>query len=541
MFPNAKEIPSPYYAEPVVVDQAQSLALHLYKDLPGRILRESWKELHELVDVVRTSLKLGYENWLQQGGCASQEVHENPMTSTEDVHLDGGDNENPIMSPKIAYLVGGDDDDKNNNKMERKDSICSGSHNSETAHLPLDLDMTSDDGEICQVPAPDSEPARPMSTMSISGMIEFVLLQTKVYADWQSQQYQQMPVLKETGQVAKDLSSHSSAYPEIGDDQGLWYKFYLAVVMLKRKEPTMGWKLVDEGCEMTRGVLEHPSRNFFTNLYNHFGTRKWDKFDGLRLHILRFLGKMATLVLGTNHPLTLVLRPLAVEGVLKDLSGPALRIILRIYKQAFGRMHPDVIQTERSLCKVFRRQNEFETAKERVSSMLRHSAQVYGSYDPQTRRCMRRLGHLYRYQEQYEDAEKMYHNVVRFVESSTDKRNGLDDLALCTVHDLVSIAFQAKQFTTAEAWARLAMTAGLGSRKIAPENILVYFLDLHECLMAQGRVAEATDLTKQYSYISNLPPQASCEEHALLNSISKDHFAWVLAESGHPYLLPDAY
>src|SRR5271155_5581099 len=338
------------------------------------------------------------------------------------------------------------------------------------------------------------------------GMMEFVLLQTKVYADWQSwqsQQYQQMPVLKETGQIAKDLSSHSSAYPEIGDDQGLWYKFYLAVVMLKRKESPIGWKLVDEGCKMTRSVLEHPSRNFFTNLYNHFGSRKWDEFDGLRLHILRFLGKMATLILGTNHPLTLVLQHLAVEGVLRDLSGPALRVILRIYKQALGRMHPDVIQTERSLCKVFRRQNEFETAKEGVNSMLRHSAQVYGSYDPQTRRCMRRLGHLYRYQEQYEDAEEMYHNVVWFVENRADKRNGLDDLALCTVHDLVSIAFQAKRFTTAEAWARLAMTAGLGSRNIAPENILVYVLDLYKCLMVQDRDAEATDLIKQYSSISN--------------------------------------
>lgn len=135
----------------------------------------------------------------------------------------------------------------------------------------------------------------------------------------------------------------------------------------------------------------------------------------------------------------------------------------------------------------------------------------------------------------------MYHNVVRFVENSADKQNGLDDLALCTVHDLVSIAFQAKRFTTAEAWARLAMTAGLGSRNIAPENILVYVLDLHKCLMAQGRVAEATDLIKQSSLISNLPPWASCEEHALLSSISKDHFAWVLAESGHPYLLPDVY
>jgi tetratricopeptide (TPR) repeat protein len=536
MFPNAKEIPSPYYAKPVAVDQAQSLALHLYKDLPGRILRDISKEPYELVEVVRTSLEASYENWLQQGGCASREVHENPMTSAGDVYLDGGDNENSTMSPKATYLVGGD-----NNKTERKDSACSGSHNSETEHLSLDLNMTSDDREICQVPAPDSEPARSMPTMSSGGMIEFVLLQTEVYADWQSRRYQQMPVLKETGQIAKDLPLHSPAYPEIGDDQGLWYKFYLAVVMLKRKESIIGWKLVNEGCEMTRGVLEHPSRNFFTNLYNHFGSRKWDEFEGLRLHILRFLGKMATLILGTNHPLALVLRHLGVKGVLRDLSGPALRVILHIYEQALGRMHPDVIQTERSLCKAFRRQNEFERAKEGVNSMLRHSAQVYGSYDPQTRRCMRRLGHLYRYQEQYEDAEKMYDNVVRFAENGADKRDGLDDLALCTVHDLVSIAFQAKRFTTAEAWARLAMNAGLDSRNIAPENILVCVLDLHKCLMAQGRDAEATDLIEQYPLISNLPPRASCEEHALLSSISKDHFAWVLAESGHPYLLPDAY
>lgn len=536
MFPNAKEIPSPYYAEPVVVDQAQSLALHLYQDLPGRIPRDISKESNELVDAVRTALASSYEAWLRRGGYASREGHENPMPSAGDVHLDGGDNENPITGPKAACLVGDD-----NNKMERKDLTCSDSHNSETEHLLLGLTVISDDREIRKVPAPDSEPARPMSTMSVSGRMEYVLLQTELYAHWHLQRYQQVPILKETGQIEKDLSLHSPAHPEIGDDQGLWYKFYLAVVMLKRKESTMGWKLVNEGCEMTRGALEHPSRNFFANLYNHFGSRKWDEFESLRLYILRFLERMATYTLGVNHPLTVMLRHLAIEGVLRNLSERALWVMLHIYKQALGQMHPDVIQTERSLCKVFRRQKEFDTAEERVNSMLGHSERVYGSYGLRTRRCMRRLGHLYRYQEQYENAEKMYRDVVRFAENSTDKREGLDDLALCTVHDLVSIAFQTKRFTTAEAWARLAMTADLESRNIAPENILVCVLDLHKCLIAQDRVAEATDLIEQYSFISNLPSRASCEEDALLSSISNDHFAWVLAESGHPYLLPDAY
>jgi tetratricopeptide (TPR) repeat protein len=536
MFPNAKEIPSPYYADPVVVDQAQSLTLHLYKDLPGRILRDIPQEPHELVDVIRTSLTLSYETWLQQGGCVSQEVHENSMMSAGDVHLDGGDNENPTVGPRAAYLVGGD-----NNKMEQIDSTCSDSHDSEAEHWLLGLTGTSDDREICQVPGPDSAPERPISTMSAGGRMEFVLLQTKLYAVWHLQQYQRVSGCKETAQITTGTSWHSSAYSEREDDQGLWYKFYLAVVMLKRKESLMGWKLVNEGCEMTRAVLEHPSRNFFTNLYNHFGSRKWDEFEGLRLYILRFLEKMAALTLGVEHPLTLVLRHLAAEGVLRNLSERALTVMLHIYKPALGQMHPDVIQTERSLCKAFRRQNEFDTARDGVKSMLRRSEQVYGSYDRQTRRFMRRLGHLYRYQEQYENAEKMYHNVVQFAENSADKRDDLDDLSLCTVHDLVSIAFQTKRFTTAEAWAQLAMTADLDSRNIAPENILVCVLDLYQCLIAQDRAIEAADLVERYSFILNLPPRASCEEHALLSSISKDHFAWVLAESGHPYLLPDAY
>src|SRR3954447_7374660 len=211
MFPNAKEIPSPYYAEPVVVDQAQSLARHLYKDLPARMLQDISKEPHELLDVIRTSLALSYENWLRQGGYASQELHENAMTSAGIVPIDGGDNENPITGPKAAYLLGGD-----SNKMERKDSTCSGSHNRETEHLPWVHTVTSDDGEICQVPALDFEPARPMSTMSGSGRIEFVLLQIELYATWHLQQYQQKPLLEETGQIAKDLSLHSSAYPERG-------------------------------------------------------------------------------------------------------------------------------------------------------------------------------------------------------------------------------------------------------------------------------------------------------------------------------------
>src|SRR6201996_2708768 len=142
MFPNAKEIPSPYYTEPVVVDQAQSLALHLYKDLPGRILRDISKEPYELMDVVRTALALSYESWLQQGGYAPR-----------DVRLDDSDNENPTTGSKAACLVSDD-----NNRMEEEDLTCSDSHNSETEHLLLGLTTTSYDREICQVPALDSEP-----------------------------------------------------------------------------------------------------------------------------------------------------------------------------------------------------------------------------------------------------------------------------------------------------------------------------------------------------------------------------------------------
>jgi tetratricopeptide (TPR) repeat protein len=292
---------------------------------------------------------------------------------------------------------------------------------------------------------------------------------------------------------------------------------------------------------MARRVLEKPSRNFFPNLYNHLGSHKWDEFESLRLHILRYLKEMAAVLLGTCHPLTIILGHLAIKGLLTNVSERALGIMLDVYKPALEPMHPDVIQTERSLCKVFRRQNEFSTATERVKAMLDHSEQVSGRYHKNTRRCMRRLGHLYRYQERYEDAEQMYQDVIPLAEDSTANPGDLDDLALCTVHDLVSMAFQAQHFEVAKSWAQLAMAAVLDGRNIIPENYIVHVLDLQKCLEAQGRFVEAKDWKKKYSGISYVSAEESCEERALLSSISKDHFAWVLAESGHPYLLPDAY
>ena len=85
------------------------------------------------------------------------------------------------------------------------------------------------------------------------------------------------------------------------------------------------------------------------------------------------------------------------------------------------------------------------------------------------------------------------------------------------------------------------MDIALGRQIIAPENFLVCVLDLHKCLEAQWYKEEAKALIKEHAEVLNLPVWDSFEEHTLLSSIPKDHFAWALAESGHPYLLPDAY
>jgi tetratricopeptide (TPR) repeat protein len=548
LFPNAKDLPSPYYLEPAVPPDvaAQSLACHLYNDLPDRILREI-SEHHgsdhalymegKLVNcVVRKSLSAGYKDWLHKQDWPISK----PSAASVDTHLDERRWKSDCPESEIKISP----------------PECSGAANKQDVKQNLPT-------------APD--PERPMSTMSATGRMEFVLFQTKLCADWHLRQYQQIPDLQFVGQNANDLFPYSSSYqanfrsrisgmpgnncegsttanfvhhlPEMRDDQGPWYKFYLAVVMLKRNESVVGWRLAKEGCEITKSVIEQPSRSFFPNLYNHFGSHKWDEFESLRLNILRYLKDMSVLLLGANHPLTIILGYLAIEGLLKIVSEPALKIMLDVYEQALDSMHPDVIQTKRSLCKVFRRRNEFCAATDRVKAMLKHSEQVNGRYHTNTRRWVRRLGHLYRYQERYEDAEAMYRDVVELAEKRSDNPGELDDLALCTAHDLVSIAFQADRFDAAESWARLAMAAVVvDSRNMTPENYLVCVLDLHKCLLAQGRVAEARDWMERYSESSDTPPpRESCEEHALLSSISKDHFAWVLAELGHPYLLPDAY
>jgi tetratricopeptide (TPR) repeat protein len=498
---------------------AQSLAYHLHNDLPRRILHEISKPQHgpnsisfqggepdELVNlVVRRSLSSAYKNWLYKQDLALS----NASTTSTGTYVDRRRWKSHSSQLRIGESWLGWNGEVDTRDMEHSLS-------------------------------PVWSPGRPISRASPNDKVEVVLLQIKLWVDWHLQQHQQIP--GNNRHVESTPVKPVQRLPETSDDQGLWYKFYLAVVMLRRTEHKVGWILAHEGCQLAMYVLQNPSSSFLSNLYNHFGSHKWDGVESLRMHILHYLAEVTSLLLGARHPLTAILRYLATEGFIASVSEVALKLMLDVYKQALDAMHPDIIETERSLCKVFRRQKEFSTAAERVLTMLEHSERVNGRYHTNTRRCMRRLGHLYRYQERYVDAEQMYRDVVQVAPDSSANPGDLDDLTLCTVHDLVSIAFQAQHFETAESWARLAMAAVSEGRTMTPENRLVFALDLQRCLEAQGRLAEARDCKEQHSAISYIPPDdESCEEHALLTSISKDHFAWVLAESGHPYLLPDAY
>ena len=499
---------------------AQSLACHLHHDLPHRIFQEISKPQHgpnsikfqggepdELVSLaVRRSLFSAYKNWL----CKQDLPLSNASTTSTDSDVERRRWKSPYAQSHIEECPSGPNGEAD--KHETKDRS-----------------------------SPAWTVERPMSRTSPTDKREAVLFQIKLWIQSHLRQHRQIPGTddKHGESTAAPPAQHAS---EISRDQGLWYKFYLAVVMLKRTEPTAGWNLAHQACQLTRGILQNPSRTIFLNLYNHFGSHKWDEFESLRLHMLGYLQEMAVALLGTRHPLTIILGHLASKGFLASVSELVLKLMLDVYKEALNSMHPDVVETERSLCKVLRRQKEFSSATERVQAMLKHSEHVYGRYHTNTRRCMRRLGHLYRYQERYGDAEQKYRNVVQVTEDSSTNPSDLDDLALCTVHDLTSITFQACDFESAAYWARLAMAAVTEGRNMTPENRLVYVLDFQKCLEAQGRLAEARDWkVKDWASISGVPPDESYEEQALLSSISKDHFAWVLAESGHPYLLPDAY
>ncbi|GIJ88934.1 hypothetical protein Asppvi_007862 [Aspergillus pseudoviridinutans] len=233
---------------------------------------------------------------------------------------------------------------------------------------------------------------------------ETALLQIRDYFRWHLQQ-SNFPISGDSSFTNvpsrhMDLQIEKNAYDLTG-------VFTHAVDQLAKKVPRQPWTLINTGCDMARVVFQQQEQDLIRVLFLLFTDQRWYDFPDLRLHLLRFLASTAEQVLGSSHPLTVILRLLPTYNTLVDSAEPALKLMLDMVIERSDNISSDICRYQWALSDLLRMQKNFPAAADICQKLIRESSKANGYAHKTTRISMRRLGRIYYDLGLYNEAEKV--------------------------------------------------------------------------------------------------------------------------------------
>ena len=191
-----------------------------------------------------------------------------------------------------------------------------------------------------------------------------------------------------------------------------WSEFDFGLAMLEDSHTDLALASFELGCRLAHLLLSSPSKLFIRNLIMAFGSARWERVEPFRQKLLDYLASMASVVLGDDHPIAIILENVACGETLAASAEGALRIMLGLFEQALHSAHPDVLLIKRSLSVILRRQQDYHGSEQILLSAIADSEAYNGNNCKETRRCLRRLGHLYMEQERYQEAEAVFLRIL---------------------------------------------------------------------------------------------------------------------------------
>jgi tetratricopeptide (TPR) repeat protein len=191
-----------------------------------------------------------------------------------------------------------------------------------------------------------------------------------------------------------------------------WAEFDFGLAMLEDGHADLAMTSFELGCRLARLLLSQPSKLFVRNLVMAFGSSRWAKFEGFRHKLLDYLALMAQVVLGDDHPITIILQHVATGDTLVACSELALRAMIATFEKTSRLAHPDVLLVKRSLSVILRRQQQFSLSEKLLLRAIHDSEVQNGVNHKETRRCLRRLGHLYMQEQRWDEAETVFIRIL---------------------------------------------------------------------------------------------------------------------------------
>jgi hypothetical protein len=197
------------------------------------------------------------------------------------------------------------------------------------------------------------------------------------------------------------------------ESNSVFYRYYLADWYLQQNRTRDAWKLVQEGAEMVRPLLQQESPRFLQELLLHFvGTYSGD-YAGIQKQLLHLLTSMSFITYGRGHPVSIICRLLQILYGKQHIIEQTMKKLHDTFKHHLGEDHSASLFVQDRLCDALMSQKRYAEAEHSFRDTIKANERYHGRSAYGTRYALLGLAELYYLQERDTEAEQTLKEILQ--------------------------------------------------------------------------------------------------------------------------------
>jgi tetratricopeptide (TPR) repeat protein len=210
------------------------------------------------------------------------------------------------------------------------------------------------------------------------------------------------------------ITFHGDTYTRIFfGSRCVFYRFLLADRYLRENRTRDAWRLIEEGAEMVRPLLQQESPHFLRELLLHFLDEYSGDYVGIQKQLLHLLTSMSFITYGRKHPISSTCQLLQTSFGKQHIIEQTLRKLHDTFKHHLGEDHSASLCVQDRLCTALRSQKRYAEAERSLQDLIKTNERCHGRNACDTRYTLLGLAELYFLQKRYAEAWEISKDILQ--------------------------------------------------------------------------------------------------------------------------------
>lgn len=236
-----------------------------------------------------------------------------------------------------------------------------------------------------------------------------------------------------------------------------WTKIKNVFYFLKMDEQGL-WKAeLTEASEMIPALCEKPSLTLLKDMYGTLSPKATYIRSSVRFDIFRSFKNCAESKLGSNHIFTKICYNLYKHDGDDELSLAMLQVMLDETKRILPEHHPEVFELQRTLIRLFRRNEEFQKAEDLFWTSVKITQDIHGPNHLNSRLAWTEYLYIRQSQGRYEEALNVALEILQRGQANKVEQNP-NIRSVYAMEDIAALCEKLGRVNDAILWLRRALS-----------------------------------------------------------------------------------